>query len=134
MRRRLCAAFLFVIMVKAAANANCGMQPTLRMEFHVQKTDLSYVMEVFTRYAEREGLSIEDIGPSLPPRSNRTVFYAVLRRQDFNEIKVTNFIRRDQMLLIFYCSKQAADSEQIGDALIAELREKWPDIHVCAGT
>jgi hypothetical protein len=90
-------------------------------------------MEILTQYAIREGLTVENIGPRLPPRRNRTVFYVNLTRGDFVESTATNIIKQDQMLLGFYYPDQATHSEQIGDALISELREKWPDIHVFTG-
>jgi hypothetical protein len=133
MRYGFCAAVLLLVAIMATAGANADTKPALVMEFHVQESSLSDVMEILTRYAKREGLTVKDIGPRLPPRGKRTVFYVNLTRQDFAEITATNIIKQDQMLLGFYYPKQAAHSEQIGDALIHELREKWPDIHVYTG-
>jgi hypothetical protein len=132
-RYGLFSAILLVVAILVTAGAYADTKPARVMEFHVQESSLSDVMEILTRYAQREGLTVENIGPRLPPRSNRTVFYINLTRQGFAEITATNLIKQDQMLLGFYYPKQAANSEQIGDALVSELREKWPDIHVYTG-
>jgi hypothetical protein len=105
-----CAAVLFVVAMLATAGANADSNPARRMEFHVQESSLSEVMEVLTRYATKEGLAVENIGRRLPPKGNRTVFYVNLTRGDLVEITATNIIKQDQMLLGFY---QATHSEQI---------------------
>jgi len=122
-----------VVAMLATAGANADSNPARRMEFHVQESGLSDVMEVLTRYAAREGLTVESIGPRLPPKGNRIVFYVNLTRGDFVEITATNIIKQDQMLLGFYNPMYATQSEQIGDALISDLHEKWPDIHAYTG-
>jgi len=103
------------------------------MEFHIQESTLSDVIEILTQYATREGLTVENIGPRLPPRGNRIVFYVNLTRGGFIEVTATNIIKQDQMLVGFYYSDQANRSAQIGDVLISHLREKWPDIHDYTG-
>jgi hypothetical protein len=135
MRSGFYTAALFVVATMAATSINAGtnLVPALRMEFQVQESSLSEVMEILTRYAKREGFTVENIGPNMPRKENRRVFYVHLIRQDFVEVTVTNFLKRNQMLLGFYYPKQTAHPEQIIDALISELREKWPDIHVYTG-
>jgi hypothetical protein len=133
MRYGLCAAVMFAVALIAVASVNADTKPALRMEFQVQEGSLDQVMEILTRYAKREGFTLEDIGPHMPPKDNRSVFYVHLARQDSAEITVTNFLRHDHMLLAFYYAKQAAHPEKIIDPLLSELREKWPDIHVYTG-
>jgi hypothetical protein len=133
MRHRLCAAVLFVAAILAAGDANADTKPVLVMEFHVQESSLNDLMEILTRYAKSEGLTVINIGPRLPPRGNRTVFYVSLTRQGSAEIRATNIMDQNQMLLGFYYPKEAASTEQIGDALISQLRQKWSDIRVYTG-
>jgi hypothetical protein len=130
---RVCAAVIFMVAVMAAIGANADIKPALRMEFEVQESSLSDLMKILTRYASKEGFAVEDIGLHMPPKDNRPIFYVNLRRQDSAEITVTNFLKQSQMLLAFYVSKQDAQSQQLVDPLISELREKWPDIHVYTG-
>ena len=133
MRYRFFAAVPLVVAILATAGANADSSPARRLEFHVQESNLSDVMEILTQYATSEGLTVENIGPRLRPTGNRTVFYVNLTRGDFVEITATNIIKQDQMLLGFYYRKHPAHSEQAGNALISDLREKWPDIHVYTG-
>jgi hypothetical protein len=102
------------------------------MEFQVQESSLSDVMEILTRYAKSEGFTVEKAGPSMR-HDNRPVFYVVLTRDDSARVTVTNFIKQDQMLMAFYYPKQAVHPEQIVDPQLSALREKWPDIHVYNG-
>mgnify|MGYP001308344635 CR=1 FL=1 len=133
MRYGVYAAVLFVVAIMAAASVNADTEPSLRMEFQVQESSLSEVMEILTRYAKTEGFTVENVGPNMPQKDNRPVFYVNLTRQDSARILVTNFLKQDQMFLAFYHPKQAVHPEQIIDPLISELREKWPDIHVYTG-
>jgi hypothetical protein len=103
------------------------------MEFRVQESSLEDVMEILMRYAKREGFTVANTGPHMPPKENRQVFYVQLTRQDSARITVTNFLKHDQMLLGFYYATQTNRPEKIVDPLISELREKWPDIHVYTG-
>lgn len=124
-----------MVAIMAAAGVNADIKPALRMEFHVQESSLNEVMEILTRYAKKEGFTVVDLGPRMPPKDKRPVpvFFVRLIRQDSTEITVTNFLRENQMLLAFYVPQQAAQSQQLVDPLISELREKWPDIHVYTG-
>lgn len=133
MRHRCYGAALFAIALIASTSVGAqNIMPLLRLEFSVQESNLSEVMEVLQRYAKSESFSIRDIGPRLPPKESRVVFYAILTRDDNAEIKVTNFLRKDQMLLFFYPPK-GSHPEQIVEPLISELRQKWPDIHTYTG-
>ncbi len=116
-----------------AMGANADVKPTLRMEFQVKESNLSDLMEILTRYAKKEGFTVEDIGPHMPPKENRPIFYVNLRRPDSTKIIVTNFLEKSQMLLLLYVPRQDAQSQQLIDPLISEIREKWPDIHVYTG-
>ena len=134
MRNRFCTAVIFMVAIVVAAGVNADTKPALRMEFLVQESSLSEVMKILTRYAKKEGFTVEDVGPRMPPKEKRPVFYVNLTRQDSTEmITVTNFLRQNQMLLFFYTPKLGAQSQQLVDPLISELREKWPDIHVYTG-
>ena len=90
-------------------------------------------MEILMRYAKKEGFTVEDIGPHMPPKDNRPVFYVSLTRQDSTEITVTNFLKEDQILLFLYVPKQDTEYQRLVDPLLSELREKWADIHVYTG-
>jgi hypothetical protein len=133
MRNRFCAVAALIVAVMTAAGADADIKPALRMEFHVQEAGLSDLMEILTRYADKEGFTVEDIGPHMPPKDSRPIFYVNLKRQDSTEITVTNFLKQNQMLLAFYVPKQDAHSQHLIDPLISELREKWPDIHIYTG-
>jgi hypothetical protein len=133
MRNRFCAAVISMVAVMTATGANADIKPALRMEFQVQESSLSDVMKILTRYAKKEGFTVEDVGPHMPPKDNRPIFYVNLTRQDSTEITVTNFLKQNQMLLAFYVPKQDTQSQHLIDPLISELREKWPDIHVYTG-
>ncbi len=133
MRKRVCAAIMFMFAAIAATGARADIKPALRMEFEVQESSLSDLMEILMRYAEKEGFTVQDIGPRMPPKDKRLVFYVTLIRPDSTEITVTNFLRQNQMLLFLYAPKQDAQSRQLIDPLISQLREMWPDIHVYTG-
>jgi hypothetical protein len=122
-----------MVAIMAAGSANADIKPVLRMEFHVQENNLDEVKEILTRYAKKEGFTVDDIGPRMPRKHDRTVFYVILQRGDSERVTVTNFLERDQVLLGFYTTKQDAQSVRVIDPLIADLREKWPDIHVYTG-
>jgi hypothetical protein len=133
MRFGVYAAFLFVVAIMPAASVNADTKPSRRMDFQVQEASLGEVMEILTRYAKTEGVIVENIGPNMPQKDNRPVFYVNLTRRDSVRILVTNFLKQDQMFLAFYYPTQAAHPEKISAALISELRQKWPDIHVYTG-
>lgn len=133
MRYGLFSGILFVIAIMAAASVNADSKPSLRMEFQVQESSLDEVKEILMQYARKEGFAVENIGPHMPPKGNRPVFYIHLARQDSAEITVTNFLRQGQMLLFFYYARQADHPEKIIDPLLSELRKRWPDIHVYTG-
>jgi hypothetical protein len=133
MRNRLAVAIIFMVAAMMAAGATADIKPTLRMEFQVQESNLSDVMEILTRYARKEGFTVEDTGPHMPPKDNRPIFYVNLRRPDSTKIIVTNFLEKNQMLLFLYVPKQDTQFQQLIDPLISEIRERWPDIHVYTG-
>ncbi len=133
MRNRLSAVVIFVVAAVMLAIANADIQPALRLEFSVKERNFSDLMDVLTRYAEKAGFTVEDVGPHMPPKDNRPIFYVNLRRPDSTKIVVTNFLERNQVLLFLYFPKQDTRSMQLIDPLIAELRERWPDIHVYTG-
>src|SRR5262249_14316682 len=112
---------------------NADIHPVLRLEFRVQENDLNDVMEVLTSYGKKEGFSIENLGPRMPLKDDRPVFYVVLKRGDSDRVTVTNFLERNQILLALYTQKHDAQSLQVIDPLISQLRERWPDIHVYTG-
>jgi hypothetical protein len=72
--------------------AYADSKPVLRMEFQIQESSLSDMMEILTRYAKKEGFAVEEIGPHMPPKENRPIFYVNLTRQDAVKITVTNFL------------------------------------------
>lgn len=113
--------------------AYADISPTLRMEFEVQQSDLSDVMKILTKYANDEGLTIENMGPRMPPRGGRPVFYVKLVRQDVTILIVTNFVRPDQMLIGYYAPTHGTDPQRPIEPLISEMRQRWPDIHVYTG-
>lgn len=126
------AIFLVAIIAGTSVYAETA-QPSFRMEFQVQEKDLDNLMAILVRYAQKEAFSIEDIGSNMPPKDNRPVFYVNLKRQDAAEFTLTNFLRRDQILLFFYKPKQITQVEAIAAPLIKQLRERWPDIHAYVG-
>jgi hypothetical protein len=127
-------AALFLAAIVAATNVNADSMPALRMEFHVEESTLSELLDVLTRYAEQEGFTVENIGPNMPHKDRSPVFYGILLRQDSNKVMLINIGKQDRMLLLFYMPKQDADSQRLADRLIFQLREKWPDIHVYTGS
>lgn len=133
MQNSFCGAAIFMIAAMAATVASADVKPVLRMEFQVQESGLNDLMEILTRYANKEGFTVADIGPHMPTKKNRPVFYVNLIRHDSTGITVTNILRQNQMLLAFYVPRQDAESQHLIDPLISALREKWPDIHAYTG-
>jgi hypothetical protein len=107
-------------------------EPLVRMEFRTEEGDRHDLMNILIGYAKQEGFSLENIGPNMPQRDKRPVLYVIPTRDDSAEITVTNFLKQDQMLLYHY-RRNTAHPEQIIDALISEIRVKWPDIHPYLG-
>ena len=130
---RISAVVIFIVAAATPAIGKADIHPALRMEFSVKESDLSDLMMVLTRYAEKAGFTVENVGPHMPPKNNRPIFYVNLRRSDATKITVTNFLEMNQVLLFLYLPKQDAQSLQLIDPLIAQLRERWPDIHVYIG-
>src|SRR5690348_1634043 len=83
---------IFMVAAMAGTGVNADIKPVLRMEFQVQQSSLSDVMEVLTQYAKKEGFTVEDIGSHMPPKDNRPrpIFYVNLKREDSTEITVTD--------------------------------------------
>jgi len=133
MLNRLSAVVIFVVATVMPAIGNADIHPALRMEFSVKESDFSELMSVLAHYAEKTGFTVEDVGPRMPPKDDRPIFYVHLNRPDSTKITVTNFLERHQVLLFLYLPKQDTHSIPIIDPLIAELRHRWPDIHVFTG-
>jgi len=130
MRKTLRNIFCVVAMFLAVATGACSYTPTLNMQFEVRPTDLPEVMEILVRYAQKEDLTVLDVGAQLPPKENRRIFLVKLRRQGYPYVTTENFLKQDQMIVSFYVSKQDARFQEVVDALLSELRQRWPDIHV----
>ncbi len=134
MHYRSAALAIFAVAIIFGTNIHAEtVQPSFRMEFQIQEKDLDSLMEIPVRYAQKEAFSIEDVGPNMPPKDNRPVFYVNLKRQDSAQFTFNNFLRRDQILLFFYKPKQVTQVEAIVSPLVEQLRERWSDIHAYVG-
>ena len=109
--------------------ASCMAQttsPKVHLELQIAADDVTELRQLITDFAKDEGFAFEDVGPELPPRQGREVFYILLKRSDI-EVLVDDFLEQYRFGVAIYDLKSRPEFESVAARLEAMLRNRWPD-------
>ena len=131
---KIAAVLLFLGMTAISTAAQAKIDPSpVRMEFQIETKDLNELMMILVRYSNNEELRLENVGSKMPQKENRPIFYVNLYADDVFKITVSNFLREDKVLLLFYEKKEESRAKSAFDSLTSQIRARWPDLHIYDG-
>jgi hypothetical protein len=105
-----------------------SIRATIRLTLPINPSELSELHEVVTKFADKEGLQLHDLGPKMPPKDGRPVFLMRVDEDKSFFIVMLNIERQDEVSIGLYNTPPRPDFAEKAERFQKIIKERWPQL------